>query len=97
MKICSFEEEMKSDPASSMTNKLGAHVGNCVEATKQLARETKDAYGSREVELSKNTVRQRLAYLCSYYPPARPSRGNLKEVYSFARRHMPRMYSKQLS
>ena len=38
-----------------------------------------------EVGISKGLMRQRLAYISSYYPAARPSRGNLKEVYKFAR------------
>ena len=44
--------------------------------------------GPKEGELSKVTVRQRLAFISSFYPVACPCRGNLKEVYSFARRHM---------
>ena len=36
-------------------------------------------------EISKALMRQRLAYISSHYPEARPSRGNLKEVYNFAR------------
>lgn len=37
--------------------------------------------------ISKELMRQRLAYISTHYPAARPSRGNLKEVYKFARLH----------
>ena len=40
-----------------------------------------------ESGLSKTLMRQRLAYISSYYSAARPSRGNLREVYNFARIH----------
>ena len=38
-----------------------------------------------EDRISKAIVRQKLAFIGSHYPVARPSRGNLKEVYNFIR------------
>ena len=35
--------------------------------------------------MSKQEVRQRLAFVSAHYPAARPSRGNIKEVFNFAR------------
>ena len=37
--------------------------------------------------LTKENLRKRLAYISTFYPFARPSRGNLKEVFSFVQKH----------
>ena len=34
-------------------------------------------------QITKNDVRQRLAYVTTYYPKACPARGMLKQVYAF--------------
>ena len=34
--------------------------------------------------LSKNQLRQMLAFLSAYYPASCPSRGNLRQVFNFA-------------
>ena len=41
--------------------------------------------------VSKAAMRKRLAYLSSFYPVANPSRGNLKQVFSFARMYFPNL------
>ena len=42
-------------------------------------------HSSREMmpEVTKDYVRQRLAFVSSYYPSAQPTRGCLKQVYNF--------------
>ena len=40
-----------------------------------------------QLEVTKDNVRQRLAYVSSSYPIARPTRGSLKQVFNFFQQH----------
>lgn len=42
-----------------------------------------DGRSFNETHITKWEMRRRLVYICKFAPSARPSRGNLKQVFSF--------------
>lgn len=45
-----------------------------------------DGRSFNETHITKWEMRRRLVYICKFAPSARPSRGNLKQVFSFLTR-----------
>ena len=65
--------------------------GQANSAEKQRLIRYQEAQG--DSSLSKAVMRQQLAFISHHYPIARPSRGNLKEVFNFARVYLSSLES----